>query len=195
MQRMGLLGALILTAGCASSQQQARATASPSQTLVARSAARAGPAVQPTRRSYRDATLGFEIARPEGSWQLDVTDEVSPEGLTVPVVLRDRQTGAQVILQIAPAIASPTQFAERLTAGLRSHPGFSADDPAPLALSENAVGFRFAMGEQLRGKVAVLEGASGQVFMMMATWPADAPSSADQGVEEIFGSLRAIPRT
>jgi hypothetical protein len=49
------------------------------------------------------------------------------------------------------------------------------------------------MGESVHGRVVVLDGGKGQVFMMLATWPSDAPSAVPANVEEIFGSLRAIP--
>lgn len=150
---------------------------------------------KPAERRYVDPQLGFEIIRPMGNWQLDANDEITPEGLAIPVVLRQRETGAQVVIQVAPAVASPAQFAERLTAGLRSHPGFTSTDPEPIPLAEGAVGFAFALGNKVSGKVAVVEGKSGQVFMMMATWPADAPTAVAMGVDEVFNSLRPIPRT
>jgi len=116
------------------------------------------------------------------------------EGLSIPVVLRHRDSGAQVVLQVAPAIASPTEMAERLTSGLRSQPGFKADDPEPLALREGAVGFAFEMGEAVRGRVAVLEGGKGQIFVMLATWPRAAGSSVTTAVDQIFSSVKPIPR-
>lgn len=146
-------------------------------------------------RRYVDSALGFEISRPASGWQLDATDETTPEGLAIPVVLRHRDTGAQVVVQVAPAIASPTQFAERLTTGLRTHPGFSSGDPEPLTMRDGAVGFSFQMGDRVRGRVAVLEGGPGQVFMILATWPTSASPEVPAGVEEIFGSLRAVPKT
>ena len=146
-------------------------------------------------RKYLDPVLGFEIARPEGNWQLDANDEKTTEGVAVPVVLRHKETGAQVVIQIAPAVATPTQFAERLTSGLRSHPGFTSTDPEPLPLADGAVGFRFAMGQRVQGKVAVEEGGSGQVFMMMATWPSNAPAAVPSSIDEIFGSVHAVPKS
>src|SRR5262245_60084723 len=72
---------------------------------------------------YTDATRGLEICRPAGHWQLDATDESTPDGLTIPVILRHRESGAQVVLQVAPAIATPTEFAEHLITGFRSKAG------------------------------------------------------------------------
>lgn len=146
-------------------------------------------------RKYVDPELGFEIARPEGSWQLDASDESSSEGLRIPVVLRHRDSGAQVVLQVAPAIATPAQFAERLTHGLRNHPGFVASDPEPIPLNDSSVGFDFSMGDQIVGKVAVVDGGDGQVFVMMATWPAMVSKHVPEGVATIFASVKAIPRS
>lgn len=145
-------------------------------------------------RKYVDSDLGFEVERPEGNWQLDANGEApSRDGVTIPVILRHRDTGAQVVIQIAPAIATPTQFAERLNLGLRNYPGFSASDPEPLPISDDAVGFRFSMGDSVLGRVAVREGGKGKMFMMLATWPADASEGVASGVEQIFGSLRPVP--
>jgi len=144
---------------------------------------------------YLDSELGFSIGRPSDSWQLDATGELTADGLAIPVVLRHKESGAQVVLQVAPAIASPTEMAERLTTGLRSQPGFIAGDPEPLAFREGAVGFGFEMGEMVRGRVAVEEGGKGQIFVILATWPRTAGSSVTAAVDEIFVSLKPIPRT
>jgi len=144
---------------------------------------------------YLDSALGFEIGRPSDSWQLDATGELTAEGLAIPVVLRHRESGAQMVLQVAPAVASPTEMAERLTSGLRNQPGFRATDPEPLAMREGAVGFTFEMGDQVRGRVAVLEGGQGQIFVMLATWPRTADPSVAAGVDQIFSSVRPIPRS
>jgi hypothetical protein len=141
---------------------------------------------------YVDEDLGFEILRPSSEWQLDETDETTPEGLAIPVVLRHRETGAQVVLQVAPAVASPSQFAERLTEGLRQQPGFVTSDPAPIPLSESAVGFDFTVGDGVRGRVAVRDGSPGHVFMMLATWPTSAPDGVPQSVDALFESVRPL---
>jgi len=141
-----------------------------------------------------DADQGFEIVRPEGNWQFEANVEPSPaEGVTIPVVLRHRDTGAQVVVQIAPALATPTQFAERLNLGLRKFAGFTASDLEPLPISDDAVGFRFSMGDKLLGRIAVRQGSKGKMFMMLATWPVDASTGVSSDVDEIFASLRPIP--
>ena len=154
----------------------------------------AAPAPDPSsvERRYVSPLFGFQVLRPVGNWHLETNDEVSPEGVAVPVMMTDADSGAQVVIQVAPAIATPGQFAERLASGLRRHSGFVATEPEPLALSGEAVGFSFSMGDVVRGRVAVLEGGQGRIFMVMATWPTSEPGAA-VGVDEIFTSLRPIP--
>lgn len=150
----------------------------------------------PSRR-YVDEDLGFEIVRANAEWQLTEREvQRSPDGLSIPVVLRHSVTQAEVVLQVAPAVASPVQFAERLNAGLREQPGFVATELEPLALSDSAVGFHFEVaqeGQSVRGRVAVTEGGRGHVFMMLATWPVDAPEGVSQSVEALFGAVRPLP--
>ncbi len=145
-------------------------------------------------RRYVDPDLGFEIARPAGDWLLEANGERSPEGLSIPVVLRHKD-GAQVVLQVAPAVATPTQFAETMTSKLRTHPGVTTTEPEPLSMAEGAVGFSFALGDRVSGRMAIFEGSKGQVFMMMATWPSGSPEAVSAGVEAIFGSIKALPQT
>ncbi|HYO73518.1 MAG TPA: hypothetical protein VEU33_46380 [Archangium sp.] len=144
-------------------------------------------------RRYVDQAMGFELIQPGGTWQLDQTDEQTPEGLAIPVVLRDPSTQAQVVLQVAPAVATPAQFAERLTVGLRSQPGFVTSDIEPLAMSDSAVGFYFAVGDSVRGRVVVRDGGADRVFMMLATWPSSAPDDVAQTVNALFESVRPLP--
>jgi hypothetical protein len=142
-------------------------------------------------RKYIDTQLGFEVERPFGNWQLDANDVATPEGVSVPVILRNSDSGAQVVVQIAPAVATPTQFAERVSSGLRAHPGFIAGEPEPLRLCDGAVGFEFQMGNKVAGKVAVREGGPRQVFMMMATWPVGATGAVGD-VDRIFLSVKPL---
>lgn len=140
-----------------------------------------------------DRERGFEIARPSAEWSLEETDEVTQDGLAAPLVLRHKATGAQVVLQVAPAVASPTQFAERLTLGLRSQPGFTTSDPEPLPDSESAVGFRFAMGDAVEGRVVVQEGSPGHIFLFMGTWPAGSPEGTAEQVGAVFRRVHVLP--
>jgi hypothetical protein len=146
-----------------------------------------------TYRKYVDPELGFEVARPGSDWQLDANGATSSEGIIVPVVLRHKDSGAQVVIQVAPAIATPTQFAERLVTGLRSYEGFAATDPEPLPLSDDAVGFRFSIEQKVFGRIAVRPGGSDNVLMVVATWPADASAGVTSEVEQILVSVRPVP--
>ncbi len=147
----------------------------------------------PANRKYVDPQLGFEVAQPDGAeWQLDASGDSSDEGIAVPVVLRHRG-GAQVVIQVAPAIATPTQFAERLVTGLRSYQGFTATDPEPLPISDDAVGFRFSMEDKVRGRIAVRPGGTKNVLMVVATWPIDASDGVTADVDQILVSVRPIP--
>ena len=147
----------------------------------------------PAARKYVDAEFGFEIAPMESGWVMDTTGVRTPEGLAIPVVMRHDGLGAQVVLQVAPAVASPTQFAERLTLGLRSQPGFTTSDPEPLPDSESAVGFRFAMGDAVEGRVMVQEGSPGHIFLFMGTWPAGSPEGTAEQVGAVFKRVHVLP--
>ena len=187
-------GLVALCTACSGAKQAVRA---PSEQATGGSGPVAvqteeGPGLSDARR-YVDQTLGFELTQPGGEWLLDETDEQTPEGLSIPVVLRHRTSGAQMVLQVAPAVASPIQFAERLTLGLRSQPGFVTSDPEPLPLSDSAVGFHFAVGDNVRGRVVVRDGSTGHVFMMLATWPSAAPNEVAETVNTLFESVHPLP--
>ena len=189
-------GLLVLCTACSASKQAMR---EPSDTATGGS----GPVTQEqlqgqeesSPQRYVDQALGFELTQPGGDWLLDESGEQTPEGLAIPVVLRHRTSGAQVVLQVAPAVASPLQFAERLTMGLRSQPGFVTSDPEPLPMSDSAVGFHFAVGDNVRGRVMVREGSPGRVFMMLATWPSAAPADVPETVNALFESVRPLEGT
>lgn len=151
-----------------------------------------GGSGQAGQNRYVDSELGFTVSRPNAQWQMDVGGELTPDGIATPVVMRNAETGAQVVIQVAPAVASPIQFAERLTEGMRSHPGFETSDPEPIPLSSESVGFRFSMGDRVLGRVAVREGAEGRVLMMLATWPAGSPEGTWMGVEEVFRTIQPV---
>jgi hypothetical protein len=110
--------------------------------------------------------------------------------VAVPVIVAHRNTGAQVVVQVAPAVATPAAFAERLTNGLRTRPGFTTTEVEPIPVADGAVGFAFTMGDQVAGRVAVVGGQSGHVYVLLATWPQGAPPSVIAGVDEIVRSLK-----
>jgi hypothetical protein len=139
-----------------------------------------------------DAANGFEIERPSETWSLYPGDEFSTEVIAVPVVLLEEAQGAQVVVQIAPAIASPPEFAERLIEGLSTRGEFSTGEIYDLELAEGAVGFDFIAAEQVIGRVAILEGSNGKVFVLLATWPMNAPQNLDQEIDAILGSMKVL---
>jgi hypothetical protein len=157
----------------------------------------AGPeevALEALRRRHVDGRLGFQVDRPRGGWTLSVTEDVPQQGVEVPVVLR-HESGATVVLQVAPAVATPFQYAESLARGLGEQVGVVAGDVEPLALSEGAVGFRFQLGGTMQGRVAVREGSPGRVFMLLATWPDGSPAGVAQDVDAIIGSVLPVHAT
>ncbi len=197
MGRMGLVGwgLVLLCTGCGASRSQVvRPQASQEVRTSQPATAPAGQGQHSVTRRYVDEDLGFEIVRPTAEWQLDETEnQDSPDGMAIPVVLKHRTSGAQVVLQVAPAVATPVQFAERLNEGLKEQPGFVASDPEPLPLSDSAVGFHFTVEGGVRGRVAVTEGSPGRVFMMLATWPEGAPEDVSRSVEALFSAVRPLP--
>ena len=187
-------GLLALCTACSGAKQAVREPSEPGtggSGVAAREQSMASEELD--SRRYVHQAMGFELIQPGGDWQLDETDEQTPEGLAIPVVLRHTSSGAQVVLQVAPAVATPAQFAERLTLGLRSQPGFVTSEPEPLPMSDSAVGFHFSVGDNVRGRVVVRDGSAGHVFMMLATWPATAPDEVPQTVNALFESVRPLP--
>jgi hypothetical protein len=148
--------------------------------------------------TYRDVALGFAIERPRGDgWRFSPGEgPAASASVEVPVIVAHRATGAQVVVQVAPAVATPTAFAKRLTDGLRARPGFTTTDVEPITLADGAVGFAFTMGDQVAGRVAVVGGGAGagKVYVLLATWPQDAPPMVISGVDEIVKSLRTSSR-
>lgn len=152
------------------------------------------PEVRRESQRYVDAALGFQVDRPEDGWTLNVTGDEGEQGVTVPVVLR-HASGATVVLQVAPAVATPLQYAERLVLGLGQQAGVVPGDLEPLPLSESAVGFRFRIPGTMRGRVAVRDGGPGRVFMMLATWPEVVPEVVPAAVDAIFRSVQPVHST
>jgi hypothetical protein len=188
MRAMGwALGVVVFAVGCAGPKQARRGDQEQAASEKATASAERIGQVR-----YVDRAAGFEVVRPNDTWELDVGSDPVEEGLASPVVLRNAGNGAQIVIQVGPAVAPPHQLAERLTAGMRTHPGFVTSDPEPLPLSDDAVGFRFAMGDGVLGRVAVREGAPGRILMMMATWPSDAPETARADVDSVFRSVQPV---
>lgn len=205
---MGFLGrgacllGLALISGCAATQGNRAAHAPGAARSEATSSApgqKSAPAaeVAPTLAAtgglrHVDQVNGFEIERPSEAWTLHSGEELSTEVILVPVVLLEEAQGAQVIVQIAPAIATPPEFAERLIEGLSSRGEFTTGEVHPIDMADGAVGFDFSAAEQVLGRVAILDGSDGKVFVLLATWPVGAPQSLDQEIDAILGSMKVL---
>lgn len=189
-----LVGVSVVGAGCAGTRS-ARGETEPvdpppgAARVIAQQEAR--PEAVPVAERYVDAQLGFELVRPQGSWRLSITNDPGEDGLVVPVTLQ-HGSGATVVLQIAPAIATPLEYAERLTKGMQRELGAVTGGLEPLGLSADAVGFGFTIDGAVIGRVAVREGGAGNVFMLLATWPTSAPRDVTEGVDAIFASVRPV---
>lgn len=181
-------GLLVLCTACSGAKQAVR---EPSDPGTGGSGAQAQSELE--SRRYVDQALGFELIQPGGDWILDEPNEQTPEGLVIPIALRHTGTGAQILMQVAPDVATPTEFAERLTLGLRSQPGFLTSEVQPLPMSDSAVGFDFVKDGHVYGRVMVRDGSPGHIFMMLATWPATAPDEVPRSVNALFESVRPLP--
>lgn len=192
------VAAMVVAAGCAGSRAASRADAPATATRAQEAAKAPTPpqaAAQPeaAQKTFIDKEHGFEIARPDGNWTFKEGKDLSTDTIDVPVVIANKSTGAQIVVQVAPAVATPSQFAERLTMGLRSRAGFVTSDITPIPLADGAVGFNFAVANEVSGRVAILEGGEGRVYVLLATWPHGAPGNVEQDVDGILRSLKPMP--
>ncbi|MFN7133392.1 MAG: hypothetical protein ACK4N5_15035 [Myxococcales bacterium] len=178
---------VVCAVGCAGTKQTG-AVRPATETAPVAAAPQTRDASQPQR--FVDQEYGFSIERPGERWTFKPSDNLSTEHIAVPLVISDTATNAQVVVQIAPAVATPAQFAERLTVGLQSRAGFVTTDIQPIPLADGAVGFDFKAGEEVLGKVAILEGEEGKVYVLLATWPTNAGTAVEQDVDRILGSMR-----
>lgn len=140
-----------------------------------------------TSHRFVDADTGFAIDRPDGeAWQF-ISGGVAPEGLVVPVIIVHEGSGAQVVVQVAPGIASSEEFAERLAMGLQSKPGFEIEEPR--AMSDGGTAFEFTLSNLVEGRVRVHEGSGDRIIVLLGTWPRDAPAEVVADVERIMASM------
>ena len=179
--------AAVLFTGCAGSRAKpVTQGARPPQGATARA-----PVPNPARElTFVDAEHGFQIDKPDVQWRFRPSEDLSTESIAVPLVVTNTEKNAQVVVQIAPAVATPSQFAERLTLGLKSRAGFTTSDVEPLPVADGAVGFDFAVADQVNGRVAILEGEKGRVYVLLATWPKDAAVGVEKDVDRIMGSIK-----
>jgi hypothetical protein len=184
----------LLLAGCASTkpfQAEPEPAMPPAVDAKATAEAPAMTAESAQSVKYVDPVNGFTIERPDPSWVFRAGEELSTETIVVPLVITNADKGAQVVVQVAPSVATPNQFAERLTTGLKTRAGFATSEIQPIPLAEGAVGFDFEVGDQVVGRVAILEGAAGRVYVLLATWPRGSTEGVSSDVDRILASMKA----
>jgi hypothetical protein len=165
----------LAVAGCASTKEAAREAAPEA----------------PSANRFIDGELGFTIERPSGeAWQF-TPGGAAPEGIVVPVVVLHEDSGAQVVVQVAPAIASSEEFAGRLAMGLQSKPGFAIGDLREL--DGGGTGFEFTLSDLVQGRVRVREAPGGRIFVLLGTWPAGVPAGVIRDIDGIMASLVTRP--
>ncbi len=137
---------------------------------------------------------GFSLSRPAGGdWQFLSDPSLNTDTLVVPVIAVSRATGAQVVVQIAPAVARPAAFAERLSTSLRVRAGFDVGETFPDPTADGAVGFKFDVGDQVSGRVVVMDGAPGEVIVLLGTRPKNAPPEVGGALDGVIASIRLLP--
>ncbi len=147
-------------------------------------------AVRPSSHRFVDGELGFTIERPDGEAWRFTPGGTAPEGIVVPVVVLHEDSGAQVVVQVAPGIATSAEFAGRLAMGLQSKPGFLIGDLTEGADGDS--GFEFALSDLVQGRVRVQEGPDHRIFVVLGTWPANAPAAVIRDVDAIMASLTPL---
>lgn len=179
------VAAAVLLAGCAGSRASGAGSATGIAEVDEGEEVRTAAGVE----RFVDAEAGFEIARPAGDAWIFAPGHQAPEGILVPVVVLHPATGAQVVVQVTPDVASPLEFAERLAVGLRSKPGFTTSVPVRSGDGSSS-GFSFSLGQEVFGRVGILDASDGRLFVLLATWPSSAPERVVEEVEAIMASLR-----
>lgn len=145
-----------------------------------------GCATSTAQQRWVSDEYGFAIERPnDESWKF-TTGHQGPEGILIPVVVT-HTSGAQVVVQIAPEVAAAHEFAEKLAMGLTERHGFLTS--VPEVLDDASAEFLFA-AEGVYGRVGILRG-DGRLFVLLGTWPADAPEEVAKQVHAIMKSLKA----
>lgn len=146
-------------------------------------------ATAPKTQRWASVEHAFEIHRPSGDGWHFASGHVGPAGIEIPVVVRHLATGAQVVVQIAPEVAPALEFAERLAFGLTERHGFATT--APQRRGERSAEFLFT-ADGVFGRVGIVR-EEGRLFVLLGTWPSDAPEEVAKDVEVIMRSLRALP--
>lgn len=144
--------------------------------------------VDPKNR-YVSFDYGFEIERPPGDdWEF-TEGKSAPEGIAIPVTVVHPATGSQVVVQVAPDVAPIGEFARRLARGLGENYGFLTTEPTRIA--ENRVKFHFTVEDRVQGRVGLRQ-EKGRIFVLLGTWPKDAPRQVVSEIATIMESLRPV---
>lgn len=133
--------------------------------------------------------FGFEIERPPGEGWSFTEGKEAPEGIAIPVTVVHEATGSQVVVQVAPDVAPITEFALRLAHGLGENYGFTTTQPTRVAA--NRMEFRFSVEDRVLGRVGLRQ-EKGKIFVLLGTWPKEAPRGVIAEVRAIMESLRPV---
>ena len=133
--------------------------------------------------------FGFEIERPPGDGWAFMDGKDAPEGIAIPVTVVHAETGSQVVVQVAPDVAPIAEFARRLSNGLGEKYGFSTTQP--IRLADNRMEFQFSVEDRVLGRVGLRQ-ERGRIFVLLGTWPKDAPYQVIVEVRAIMESLRPV---
>lgn len=147
--------------------------------------------VAPSEASNRFVSFdfGFEIERPPGDAWSFTDGKDAPEGIAIPVTVVHAETGSQVVVQVAPDVAPVGEFALRLARGLGESHGFATTEPRRIA--DNRMEFRFSVEDRVLGRVGLRQ-ETGKIFVVLGTWPKEAPKQVVGELEAIMESLRPV---
>lgn len=171
MGRRGIWAVLFLL-GCAGAQPRPESTARAE-----------------SQNRFVSFDFGFEIERPPGKAWTFTDGKEAPEGIAIPVTVVHAATGSQVVVQVAPDVAPISEFAVRLANGLGENYGFVTTQPTRVA--ENRMEFLFSVEDRVLGRVGLRQ-ERGKIFVLLGTWPKDAPERVVAEVYEIMESLRPV---
>ena len=113
----------------------------------------------------------------------------APDGGSIPLVISQAAKKAQVIVQVAPRVATAQEISTDLRDKLDEHPDIEAGKSQSLQKgAEESYGFGFTAEGERAGRVAVVEGGD-RLFVVIGSWPANADDALKKEVNGIFDSL------
>ena len=144
-------------------------------------------------RLWQDRDGAFAISRPEGDRWAFRAGIKGPDGEVVPLIAVSSESGAQVVVQSADAVANLKILAGFLAQNLSREQRVHVEEPnRVVARGGEAYGFSFTVADEVRGRVAVVR-AGDRVALLIASWPLGAPPEVADDVDEMIGSLGPIP--